>query len=350
MNSVNNRAISWTEQGLVPDSVIRHGIRRLLRHRLQELPTQCCEQRATAELDFIKQMDSAEIAPAPAQANEQHYDVPAEFFKGILGSYMKYSCCYWPEGVATLDDAEQAALHATCEGAEIEDGMSILDLGCGWGSFTLWTASRFPNSAVTAVSNSKSQVEFIMAAAQRLGLKNIEVISCDMNGFETQQRFDRVVSIEMFEHMRNHRRLFAKIHQWLRPEGRFFMHIFCHRNSPYEFRDQGPSDWMSRYFFTGGIMPSDALPLYFQDHLKLRRHWRWNGQHYERTLNAWLERMDDHKDEGMSVLRKVYGPREVEIWWMRWRIFFMACAELFGFDRGQQWWVSHYLFQRPIKA
>jgi cyclopropane-fatty-acyl-phospholipid synthase len=347
MTTLNNRAIGWTEQGLVPDSVIRHGIRRLLRRRLEELPTEHCEQNIDAELDFIRQMDRAEIAPLPAKANEQHYEVPAEFFNSVLGPYRKYSCCYWNEDTTILNEAEESALHATCDRAEIEDGMDILDLGCGWGSFTLWAAGRFARCNVTAVSNSKSQAVHIMTEAQRLGLGNVKVITCDMNGFDTQQHFDRVVSIEMFEHMRNYRLLLGKIHQWLRPGGRFFMHIFCHRNTPYEFRDAGPSDWMSRYFFTGGIMPSDALPIYFQDHLKLRRRWRWNGRHYERTLNAWLDKMDERKEEIMPILSQAYGENDASIWWMRWRIFFMACAELFGFDEGQQWWVSHYLFERP---
>ncbi len=347
MTAVNNRAIRWTEQGLVPDSIIRHGIRRLLRRRLGELRIGKCEARIAAELDFVQQMDRAEIAPVPDRANEQHYEVSAKFFKHILGPYCKYSCCYWPETVKSLDAAESAALHTTCERAEIEDGTEILDLGCGWGSFTLWVAGRFPVSTVTAVSNSKSQGEYIMAEARRQGLGNVRAITCDMNDFDTEQRFDRVVSIEMFEHMRNYRRTFEKIHDWLRPDGRLFLHIFCHRSTPYEFRDEGPSDWMSRHFFTGGIMPSDSLPLYFQDHLKLCKRWRWNGQHYERTLNAWLSRMDQHKAELIPILRQAYGQQEARIWWMRWRIFFMACAELFGFDAGQQWWVSHYLFKRP---
>jgi cyclopropane-fatty-acyl-phospholipid synthase len=209
-------------------------------------------------------------------------------------------------------------------------------------------AKHYPGAQVTAVSNSASQREYIEAEARRTGLENLRVITADMNDFAIDERFDRVVSLEMFEHMRNYRCLFERVHDWLKPGGRFFMHIFCHRLVPYEFVERDATDWMSRYFFSGGIMPSDALPLHFQDHLRLRRQWRWNGQHYERTLNAWLARMDARKQRVMPILKTVYGD-DAGLWWMRWRVFFMACAELFGYDDGRQWWIGHYLFERPAR-
>jgi cyclopropane-fatty-acyl-phospholipid synthase len=226
------------------------------------------------------------------------------------------------------------------------DGQKILELGCGWGSLSLWMASHYPGSDITVVSNSSSQREFIEAEASRRELGNLKVITADMNDFATAERFDRIVSLEMLEHMRNYRRLLRRIHDWLVPGGRFFMHIFCHRLVPYEFEVRDESDWMSQYFFSGGIMPSDALPLRFQDDLKLVQQWRWDGRQYARTLNAWLARMDARKPQLMPILESVYG-EAAAIWWVRWRLFFMACAELFDFNRGQEWWVSHYLFERP---
>jgi cyclopropane-fatty-acyl-phospholipid synthase len=265
----------------------------------------------------------------------------------VLGSRLKYSCGYWPDGISDLEHAEQEALRVTCERAGLTDGMDILELGCGWGSLTLWMAEHYPSSRIVAVSNSMAQRCFIQEQAERGGLMNIEVVTCDMNSFVTLKRFDRVVSVEMFEHMRNYRLLFEHVADWLKPAGRFFLHIFCHRAVPYAFVDQGPNDWMSRYFFTGGMMPSDELPLYFQQHLQLLQHWRWNGGHYRDTANAWLANMDQHRDELWPVLESVYGAQHTQQWWMRWRMFFMACAELFGYDSGQQWWVSHYLFEKP---
>ncbi len=347
MNLATNRAIEWTELGgFVPDSVIRHGIRRLLRQRLLEIRAADCEAGAEAADAFVRMMDAAEAAPVPHLANEQHYEIPAEFYGQVLGRHRKYSSCYWPDGVNDLDTAEAEALDVTCDRAGLENGMDILELGCGWGSLTLWIAENYPDSTITAVSNSASQREYILAEAGRRGLSNVGVLTRDMNDFRIDQRFDRVVSVEMFEHMRNYRALFERVAGWLRDDGRFFMHIFCHRSTPYEFVDRGPGDWMSRYFFSGGIMPSDDLPLRFQDHLAIERHWRWDGRHYERTANAWLENMDARRTAIMPILGRIYGEDQAQRWWMRWRMFFMACAELFGCDDGQQWWVGHYLFRR----
>jgi cyclopropane-fatty-acyl-phospholipid synthase len=338
--------IGWAEQGLVPDRVIRAGIRRLNRRRLDDIRAADVESAAQDLNRFVENMRTAPIALVPELANEQHYEVPAAFFGEVMGEHRKYSCCYWDDRPMSLDQAEARALEITCRRAGIEDGMRILDLGCGWGSLSLWIASRYPDCAVVAVSNSASQREYIVAEAEQRGLRNLEVITRDMNRFDTPDRFDRIVSVEMFEHMRNYGELFRRIGGWLNPGGRFFMHVFCHRNSAYEFADNGPADWMSRHFFSGGIMPSDNLPLRFQRDLGLLRQWRWNGRHYERTANAWLANMDRRRARILPILAGTYGAEQAELWFMRWRIFFMACAELFGHGGGREWYVSHYLFER----
>lgn len=346
MSGAAERALGWVELGLVPDRVVRAGIRRLLQQRLEEIEVRDIESAARRVDEFVAMMDASPIAPLPEKANEQHYELPAEFFVEVLGPHRKYSSCYWGDGEQTLERAEDESLRITCERAGIVDGMEILELGCGWGSLTLWMARNYPAARITAVSNSAGQRRFIEAEATREGLENLHVVTSDMNDFDIDGRFDRILSLEMFEHMRNYRRLFGCVHDWLLPGGRFFMHIFCHRLTPYEFVERDASDWMSRHFFSGGIMPSDALPLRFQDRLRLCRQWRWNGRHYEKTLNAWLARMDARKPQLMPILQSVYGD-DAPTWWMRWRVFFMACAELFAYNDGREWWVSHYLFERP---
>ena len=350
MHNAATKAIDWSEQGLVPDTVIRHGIKHLLKKRIAELDTDDCQFLAERKADFIHSMRFSEIAPLPFKANEQHYEVPTEFFLKVLGSQNKYSCCYWDNDLTDLDVAETSALQITCEHADLQDGIDILELGCGWGSLTLWMARHYPNSRITAISNSHSQREYITQSACQQQLNNVRVHTCDMNDFISQKTYDRIVSVEMFEHMRNYHSLFNRINDWLKPDGRFFMHIFCHRDLPYAFEANNATDWMSRHFFSGGMMPSDDLPLHFQQHLALLRQWRWDGRHYEKTANAWLENMDNNKQSLWPVLEETYGAESARQWWMRWRMFFMACAELFGYDNGQQWRVSHYLFEKKAAS
>lgn len=346
-------AIQMAEKGLVPDSMIRKGIRQLSQIRLDEIGAHNCELSVRRVADFIKGMNASPIALVPELANAQHYEVPAQFFELCLGQHRKYSSCFWLPETKTLAEAEANALRISCEHADLQDGQQILELGCGWGSLTLWIAAYYPNSQITAVSNSNSQREFITETARQRGLKNVHVITCDMNQFEPAKfdlpAFDRIVSVEMFEHMRNHQLLYGRLHDWLVPGGKFFMHIFVHRSTPYAFEVQDDSDWMSQFFFSGGMMPSDDLPLHFQQKLKLKQRWRWDGTHYEKTANAWLANMDAAKDQVTSLLEYTYGADEAVKWRNRWRIFYMACAELFGFAQGQEWWVTHYQFERPVK-
>ena len=342
-------AVNWVEQGLVPDRVIRLGIRRLLRARLAELRSGDAVATAALTQAFVDELRAAPLALLPDKANEQHYEVPAVFFGAVLGTHRKYSSCYWGEGddaVHTLAQAEAAALQATCERAGLSDGQQVLELGCGWGSLSLWMAERFPASRITALSNSHSQRQFIEAQAARRGLANLRVVTCDINHFDTADRFDRVVSVEMFEHLRNWPQAFARVARWLRPQGRFFMHVFAHREAPYAFVERDPSDWMSRHFFSGGMMPSDDLALLCQDELRLAQRWRWDGTHYQRTAEAWLRNMDEQRGALLPLFEHTYGPEAAGVWWMRWRLFFMSVAELFGWADGQQWWVSHYLFDK----
>ena len=342
-------AVNWVEQGLVPDRVIRLGIRRLLKARLAELRSGDAVAVAQLTQSFVDELRNAPLALLPEKANEQHYEVPAAFFGAVLGSHRKYSSCFWGEGenaVHTLAQAEAAALQATCERAGLADGQEVLELGCGWGSLSLWMAERFRGSRITALSNSHSQREYIEAQAAQRGLTNLTVITRDINEFDTEQRFDRVVSVEMFEHLRNWPQAFGRVARWLNADGRFFMHVFAHREAPYAFVERDASDWMSKHFFSGGMMPSDDLALHCQDDLRLLRRWRWDGTHYERTSEAWLRNMDDQRDTLMPLFEQTYGREEAGVWWMRWRLFFMSVAELFGYDDGQQWWVSHYLFQK----
>jgi cyclopropane-fatty-acyl-phospholipid synthase len=338
-------ALAAIERGAVPDRLVRSGIRRLLQARLDEIGAADAEAGAAQAEAFVAAMRSAPIALVPEKANEQHYEVASDFFGRVLGRRRKYSSAWWPEGVTTLDEAEEAALAATAERAGLDDGQRILELGCGWGSLTLWMAEHYPSARITAVSNSHSQRAHIEAEAARLGLRNLQVVTANVAELRLDQRFDRVVSVEMFEHLRNWPEMFRRVAGWLAPGGRFFMHVFVHRDTPYAFEARDASDWMARHFFSGGMMPSDDLALRFQDDLALRARWRWDGTHYARTAEAWLANMQARRAAVWPILAQTYGAERAGLWWMRWRLFFMSCAELFGHDRGREWFVSHYLFE-----
>lgn len=331
-----------TDNGWLPDSLLRLGIRALDWKRIRHESRGTVEERNRRYALWIRHMRNSPIALSTRAANEQHYEVPAAFFEKVLGRHMKYSAAFWPEGVTDLDEAEAAMLDLTCRRAAIEDGQRILELGCGWGSLSLWMAQHYPNSRIWSVSNSSSQREFILTRCAQRGIDNLTVITADMNHFSLDRRFDRIVSVEMFEHMRNWQALLSRIHSWLEPHGQFFLHIFTHRQHTYPFEVKSPDDWMGRYFFTGGMMPSDHLIYDFQDGMRVARHWRLEGTHYQRTAEAWLKNMDTHRDVILPVLSKAYGQDHMNKWFQRWRIFFLACAELWGFRNGGEWMVSHY--------
>ncbi len=338
--------IDAVERGWVPDTLTRSAIRRLCRQRLSRSETEI--RRADASrLAFVDSLRNGPIAPVPEKANEQHYELPPEFFGEVLGPRRKYSCCCYENDRSTLAEAEESALARTCENAELADGQDILELGCGWGSLTLWMAEKYPASRITAVSNSAPQRKYIESQATAKGLANVSVITADMNDFEAPaSAFDRVVSVEMFEHMRNYDKLTQRIAGWLRPEGKLFVHIFCHRAYTYPFETDGAADWMGRHFFTGGIMPATNLFREFDRHLKVVRQVDWNGRHYQRTAEDWLVNLDRRRDAVRQILAGVCGPREADRALNRWRVFFLAVAELFGFAGGDEWFVSHYLFER----
>ena len=346
--AISSIAVRLAERGLLPEAAVRLGIRRLLRLRLDEAHHQDPEAAAALTQDFLAGLRAAPLAVLPEQANAQHYELPPALFEAMLGPRRKYSCCWWPEGVDTLAAAEEAALAETAARAGLADGQAILELGCGWGSLSLWMAQHLPAAQILAVSNSASQRAFIEAQVLRLGLRNLQVQTADFSSWgedgQFDRRFDRIVSVEMFEHLRNWPRAFRKVSNWLRDDGRFFLHVFAHREAPYAFEVRDDTDWMSRHFFSGGMMPSDDLALLCQDDLALQQRWRWDGRHYARTAAAWLERLDAHRAELMPLFERVYGPADASMWWQRWRLFLLSVEELFAYDQGQQWWVSHYLF------
>lgn len=341
-------SIRLLELGLLPDFLVRFGIRRLLKARLKEENKGDPQAQQQHLMDFIARLRRSPVAINTGDANLQHYELPSAFFERVLGPHLKYSSCYYPRGSETLGEAEENMLALTAERARLCDGDRILELGCGWGSLSLWMAAHFPNSQITAVSNSRSQKRFIDSRAAALKLGNLQVLTADMNqlSFAAGTQFDRVVSVEMFEHMRNYEVLMQRIAGWLKPEGTLFVHIFAHKSYAYPFEVRDETDWMARYFFTGGIMPSDALLLYFQKDLNLTDHWQVDGRHYSRTSEHWLLNMDRNRKEIEPVLAQTYGADQVARWWVYWRVFFMSCAELWGFSQGKEWFVSHYLFSR----
>lgn len=334
------------EKNQLPDFLIRTGIRKICAQRLEEERVGDFEKQHDKFMSFVDMLKESPIAVETKAANEQHYEVPTKFFQLTLGKHLKYSSGYWNEGVTSLDQSEEDMLSLTCDRAQLKDGMRILECGCGWGSLSLFMAAKYPNSKVIGVSNSRTQKTFIDEVAQARGITNLSIITADMNVFHTAEKFDRIVSVEMFEHMRNYKSLLNKLSGFLDAKGKMFVHIFTHKYLSYLYEVKDESDWMAKYFFSGGIMPSDHLLLYFADDFKIERHWRVDGNHYRKTSEAWLSRMDANKAEIMPLFEATYGKDQAVKWWVYWRIFFMACAELFGFNDGQEWMVSHYLFEK----
>ncbi|MBD8637232.1 class I SAM-dependent methyltransferase [Stenotrophomonas sp. CFBP 13725] len=334
------------ERGLLPDALLRLGIRQQCAQRLREEQEGGTDAQSARFSERIAELAGSPLALHVDAANRQHYEVPAAFFEACLGKRLKYSSCYYRTGHETLDQAEEAMLELYAERAGLADGQDILELGCGWGSLTLWMAERYPNARITAVSNSNGQRTHIEAQCKARRLGNVTVLTRDVNHLELPEHaFDRAISIEMFEHMRNYDRLLGRIAGWLRSDGALFVHIFVHRTLMYPFETQGDDNWMGRHFFTGGLMPAADTLLHFQHDLLLQQRWLLDGTHYERTANHWLANQDSQRDALMPVLRQTYGDAAAALWFQRWRMFWMACAELFGYENGQQWQVAHYLFR-----
>ena len=336
--------ITLAEKGYLPDQLIRFGIRKLCKERLKMVNSDGTE--SFNQNSWINELKNSPIAIVPEKANEQHYEVPPLFFQKVLGNHMKYSSGYWDDSTNDIDTSELVMLDKTIKGADITDGMKILELGCGWGSLTFHIAKSFPNSSVLAVSNSKDQKKFILDKCKKNNISNVEIITEDMNNFLTDEKFDRVISVEMFEHMRNYHQLLSKINDFLIDDGKLFIHIFSHKEICYPFIDKGDGDWMAREFFSGGQMPSHNLLLHFQYHLIIEKMWRISGKHYSKTSYYWLKNMDKNKIDILEIFSDIYGEQYAKIWFQRWRIFFMSCEELFGYNNGNEWGISHYLFKK----
>ncbi len=335
--------IELVERGLVPDVITRAAIRSLCRTRADLARETFVQEESDL---FLESLQAAPIALFPEKANEQHYELPSEFFELMLGSRRKYSCCYFPTAATTLDAAEEAALSLTCEHADLHDGQSILELGCGWGSLSLWMAERYPLSRVLALSNSQPQRAFIEKQARLRSLTNLQVLTADINHFQTEETFDRVISVEMFEHLRNYQLVLRKIASWLNTGGKLLVHHFCHRSVAYPFEVEGAANWMGRYFFTGGLMPTADLLSRFTRDFTVTQQWNWNGMHYSRTADSWLVVLDQHRKPAIEILKKAYG-QDATQWFHRWRMFHLAVSELFAFNRGEEWFVTHQLLE-PI--
>ncbi|MBA2612836.1 MAG: class I SAM-dependent methyltransferase [Bacteroidetes bacterium] len=332
------------EKDKLPDSLIRIGIRKLLKQRLQDEDKGNTEAQQAHLMELIAELKASPIAVNTQEANEQHYEVPTQFYQYCLGKNLKYSSGYWNEGVTDIDTSEKDMLELTCQRAELQDGQDVLELGCGWGSLSLFMAAKFPKSNFTVVSNSRTQKIYIDEQAKQRNINNLTVITININDFTLDKTFDRVVSVEMFEHMRNYQKLMHKVATLLKPNGKLFVHIFTHKEFAYKFEVKDDSDWMSKYFFTGGIMPSDDLLLYFNEHLNIQKHWHLSGNHYSKTSEAWLQNMDTHRAKIIPLFEQTYGKENAIKWWVYWRIFYMACAELWNYNNGEEWIVSHYLF------
>jgi cyclopropane-fatty-acyl-phospholipid synthase len=337
------------EQDKVPDYLLRAGIRKLLKQRLKDENKGGVEAQQAHLMSIIDMLKASPIAVNTSEANEQHYEVPTQFYQYCLGKNLKYSSGYWNEGVTDIDTSENDMLELSCRRAELANGQQVLELGCGWGSLSLYMAAKFPGSTFKVVSNSRTQKVYIDEQARQRGITNLTVITADMNTFTIDEKFDRVVSVEMFEHMRNYTLLLAKVASFLKDDGKLWIHIFTHKEYAYLFEVIDDTDWMSKYFFTGGIMPSDDLMFYFNDDLVVEKYWQVSGAHYGKTSEAWLANMDAHKKEIMPLFEATYGKDQAVKWWVYWRLFYMACAELWNFNNGDEWLVSHYLFHKTGK-
>ena len=335
-----NLGIKLTELGLVPETVLRVAIKKIIQQRLSEIPINA-KERETEKTRFIEELRSSPIALSTNQANEQHYEVPPSFFQEIMGAHLKYSCGWFDENTTSLDTAEENMLKLYIERLGIRDHQRVLDLGCGWGSFTLFAAEKFPKSDFVAVSNSNDQTDFINNTTKARALGNVEAIKQDMNDLSLEGSFDRIISIEMFEHMRNYGALLSKLRNHLSNDGKLFVHIFTHRDHPYPYEVRGPSDWMSKYFFTSGLMPSQDIFSYFEEDFVVEQNWKINGSHYAKTCNLWLQNHYRNKKTILDIFKGHYpNPR---LWFVRWQLFFLACEELFACNEGKEWFVSHYL-------
>ena len=335
--------LKLAEKGRIPDAAIRAGIRKLLSDRLKmEKAEHSGEERLDRLYQFIDLIKRGPVAAATDTANEQHYEVPSEFFQTFMGPRLKYSCGFWPDADMSLLESEEAMLELTAMRAELDDGMEILELGCGWGSLSIWMAQHFPGARITAVSNSRTQKQYIDAK----GLRNLQVITADMNAFSAPHTYDRIVSVEMFEHMRNWPELLHRISGWLKEEGRLFIHIFVHRELAYLFNESGTVNWMAEHFFREGMMPAEQMLFMLNEDLLVEHHWRINGRHYAKTLRAWLNAIDRNRETALEILSANTEAEEARILLGRWRIFFMACEELFGYREGEEWYVAHYLMKK----
>ncbi|MFP4372569.1 MAG: SAM-dependent methyltransferase [Halanaerobium sp.] len=345
-------------RGTVPDFLLRRGIRRLIKKRIKKQNKLSVEERFEYLNNFIAQLKKQPIAVETEAANEQHYELPPQFFEKILGRNLKYSCCYWSDDLnykklkkqsdlqQRLDRAEDEMLELTVKRAQIKNGQNILELGCGWGSLSFYLAKKFPDSRIISISNSSLQIDYINKLAAQNKIDNLRAVKADINNFKTEAQFERVLSVEMFEHMRNYQKLLQKISGFLTAEGKLFVHIFSHQNYPFTYQDSKKTDWMARYFFSGGTMPSQDLLHYFSGNLKLQKQWAVSGSHYQKTLEAWLQIMDQKKEEIYPILESTYGQEQAEKWWNYWRLFFISSAEFFGYNDGDDWFISHYLFQK----
>ena len=341
-----NSLIKLAENGTLPDFLIKIGIKRLCEQRLYWADSLGSEKLQEHNQSWVNILKESPIALVPEKANEQHYEVPPSFFDIVLGENLKYSCGFWEKGCYDIDKSELDMLELSSKRAQLSDNMKILELGCGWGSLTLFMAKKYPGSQITAVSNSNDQRKYIESKCQNLNISNVKVITCDMNDFSIDDTFDRVVSIEMFEHMRNYQKLLSNISNFLKDDGKLFVHIFSHHTMVYPYEDNGPDDWMAREFFSGGLMPSHNLLLNFQDNLRIESSWKINGTHYEKTSYAWLKKMDNNKNDILAIFTKTYGNDHAKMWFYRWRIFFLSCAVMFGLKNGSEYGVSHYRFTK----